>query len=64
MNTKVWYLSYFKGVYYTRMIEIYSRMVRMLHTMHVDRGVDCYACNSKSQMLNPREFEFLQTWTY
>ena len=35
MNTKVWYLSYFKGVYYTRMIETYPNLnasiVRMVH---------------------------------
>ena len=38
MNTKVWYLPYFKGVYYTRMIEPFSvvnaRMVRMVHTRY------------------------------
>ena len=40
MNTKVWYLPYFEGVYHTRMIETYLnvnarmvRMVRMAHTM-------------------------------
>ena len=37
MNTKVWYLPYFEGVYHTRMIETFSnvnaRMVCMVHTM-------------------------------
>ena len=37
MNTKVWYLPYFEGVHYTRVIETYSnvkaRMVCMFHTM-------------------------------
>ena len=34
MNTKVWYLSYFEGVYYTRIIETFSNVnVRMVHTM-------------------------------
>ena len=37
MNTKVWYLLYFEGVYHTRMIETFSnanaRMLRMVHTM-------------------------------
>ena len=37
MNTKVWYLPYFEGVYRTRMIETFSyanaRMVCMVHTM-------------------------------
>ena len=38
MNTKVWYLPCFDGVYHTRMIEIFpnanARMVRMVPTMH------------------------------
>ena len=38
MNTKVWYLPYFEGVYHTRTIETFSdanaRMVCMAHTMH------------------------------
>ena len=37
MNTKVWYLPYFEGVYHTRMIETFSsanaHMVCMVHTM-------------------------------
>ena len=37
MNTKVWYLSYFEGVYHTRMIATFAnanaRMVRMVLTM-------------------------------
>ena len=34
MNTKVWYLPYFKGVYHTRMIETFSNAnARMVHTM-------------------------------
>ena len=37
MNTKVWYLPYFKGVYHNRMIETFSNanagMVHMVHTM-------------------------------
>ena len=39
MNTKVWYLPYFEGVYHTRTVETYSnanaRMVCMVHTMDV-----------------------------
>ena len=38
MNTKVWCLSYFEGVYHTRIIETFSnanaRMVRMVHTVY------------------------------
>ena len=38
MNTKVWYLPYFEGVYHTRMIETYSNVnARMVHTMVVNR---------------------------
>ena len=37
MNTKVWYVPYFAGVYHTRTIEIFSnanaRMVRMTRTL-------------------------------
>ena len=34
MNTKVWYLPYFEGVYHTRMIETFSNAsARMVHTM-------------------------------
>ena len=37
MNTEVWYLPHFEGVYHTRMIETFSNvnacMVRMVHTM-------------------------------
>ena len=37
MNTKVWYLPYFEGVYYTQMIKTFSNtnahMVRMVHIM-------------------------------
>ena len=40
MNTKVWYLPYFEGVYHTQMIETYSNanacmvcIVCMVHTM-------------------------------
>ena len=37
MDTKVWYLPYFEGVYHTLIIETFSnvnaRMVRMIHTM-------------------------------
>ena len=40
MNTKVWYLPYFEGVYHTRMIETYSnanaRMVRIVHGKYYD----------------------------
>ena len=35
MNTKVWYLPHFEGVYHTLMLETFSnanaRMVRMVH---------------------------------
>ena len=33
MNTKVWYLPYFKGVYHTRMIKMFAKgsMVHMVH---------------------------------
>ena len=38
MNTKVWYLPYFEGVYHTQMIETFSnanvRMVSMIHTTY------------------------------
>ena len=44
MNTKVWYLPYFDGVYYTRMIETFlnvnARMVHMVHTMHQTMSVE------------------------
>ena len=37
MNTKVWYLSYFEGVYHTRMFDTFSNanalIVCMVHTM-------------------------------
>ena len=37
MNTKVWYLPYFEGVYHTWMIETFANanahMVRMVNTM-------------------------------
>ena len=37
MNTKVWYLSFFEGVYHPQMIQTFvnanARMVRMVHTM-------------------------------
>mgnify|MGYP000403228330 FL=1 len=39
MNTKLWYLPYFEGGYYTQTIETNynadARMVRMVHTMDV-----------------------------
>ena len=36
MNTKVWCLSYFEGVYHTRIIETFSNAnARMVHTMGV-----------------------------
>ena len=37
VNSKVWYLPFFEGVFHTRMIETFlnanARMVRMVHTM-------------------------------
>ena len=37
MNTNVWYLPYFEGVYHIQMIKTFSnpnaRMVRMVHTL-------------------------------
>mgnify|MGYP006905966932 CR=1 FL=1 len=43
MNTKVWYLPYFEGVFHTRMIETFTNanalMVRMLHTMELSRVI-------------------------
>ena len=37
MNTKGWYLPYFKGVYHTRMTETFTNenahMVHIVHTM-------------------------------
>ena len=43
MNTNVWYLPYFEGVYYTRMMEAFSnaRMVRVVYTMY---NVCMYVC--------------------
>ena len=49
MNTKVWYLPYFEGVYHARMIETFSnvnaRMVRMVHTMITSiLGCEMFEC--------------------
>ena len=43
MNTKVWYLPYFEGVFHTRMIRmcanVNARMVRILHTMGLSKVI-------------------------
>ena len=45
MNTKVWYLSYFEGVYHARMIETYlnvnARIVHLVHTMVMSLFYQC-----------------------
>ena len=45
MNTKVWYLPYFDGVYYTRMIETFLNangpMVLMVQTSYYAPNNEC-----------------------
>ena len=38
MNTKVWYLPYFEGVYRTRMIETYANANARMVIMIIQRG--------------------------
>ena len=59
MNTKVWYLPYFKGVYHTRMIETFfnanARMVHMVHTMVYINVSDAFTSQEVIQLDIPWE---------
>ena len=66
MNTKVWYLPYFEGVYHTRMIETYlnvnARMVRMVHCMY--RSWESIVIVSEILTLQQRDLVYSESQHY
>ena len=47
MNTNVWYLPYFEGVYHTRMMETFAYFEGVYHTRRIETFV-----NANARMVN------------